>query len=332
MNKPTNAFVLRQSPSGVSQLNNISLPQNVIVNGWCWAKGLIEEDSYEKFREILRKTYYKEKSRHRVGYAANTMWRFLKTMQPGDWVVVPSGGGKFYVAEIAAGPPIYDDSKAALDADSSYRRLVTWLNDKQPLLRSAARSRLISRMKIRQTSANAKDLIEEIHEALVLASASEKPTKEDTQKLFADEVRRKMVEAALKEIQQGYMDERKFEGLVATVLKRAGASSVEIVPRQNDKGVDVKATFQIGGITPIEVGVQAKYYKGNVGQGAIDQLIKGLKAEDLTTGWLVTSGEIPEELDSYLESVQTSEELNLATVDGRQLAEMIIDFGLQDAV
>ena len=84
MNKPNNAFILRQSPSGVPQLKNISLPQNVIVNGWSLAKGLIEEGDFTKFREILRKTYYMEKSRHRVGYAANTMWRFLKTMQPGD--------------------------------------------------------------------------------------------------------------------------------------------------------------------------------------------------------------------------------------------------------
>jgi predicted Mrr-cat superfamily restriction endonuclease len=260
------------------------------------------------------------------------MWRFLKVMQPGDWVVVPSGGGKFYVAEILDASPVYDGSEEAIRADSGYRRRVRWLNDKQPLLRSAARSRLISRMKIRQTSANAKDLIDEIHDALVLASAGEQPAKEDAQKLFANEVRKKMVEAALKEIQQGYMDERKFEGLVATVLRRAGASSVEIVPRQHDKGVDIKATFQIGGISPLEVGVQAKYYKGDVGTAAVEQLIKGLKEEELTTGWLVTSGEIPEEMEGYLEDAQTREGLALTTVDGRQLAEMIIDFGLQDSV
>jgi predicted helicase len=129
-----------------------------------------------------------------------------------------------------------------------------------------------------------------------------------------------------------YMDERKFEGLVATVLKRAGATSTNIIPRQSDKGVDIVATFQIGGIMPLEVGIQAKYYKGNVAQAAVDQLVKGLKAEGLSTGWLVTSGEIPDELGSYLENAPSCEELDLATVDGRLLAEMIIDFGLQDSV
>jgi len=76
MNKPVNAFVLRQSPSGVSQLESISLPKNVIVNGWSLAGGLIGEKDYSRFREVLRKTCYsKEKSLRKAGYAASTMWR-----------------------------------------------------------------------------------------------------------------------------------------------------------------------------------------------------------------------------------------------------------------
>src|SRR5436190_20735723 len=90
MKKPANAFVLRQSPSGVSQLESISLPKNVIVNGWSKAEGLIGEQDYSRFREILRKTYYsKEESLRKAGYGASTMWRFLNEMKVDDWVVVP---------------------------------------------------------------------------------------------------------------------------------------------------------------------------------------------------------------------------------------------------
>src|SRR5258706_15076142 len=122
MKKPTNAFVLRQSPSGTSQLESISLPKNVIVNGWSTAKGLIDEKDYWAFREILRKTYYrKEKSLRKAGYAASTMWRFLNEMKTGDWVVAPHWGGKFYLAQIT-GDAVYDPSGAATETDTCYRR------------------------------------------------------------------------------------------------------------------------------------------------------------------------------------------------------------------
>ena len=97
---PLNAFVLRQSPGGIRALEIISLPKNVIVNGWSDARGLIEEKDYSKFREIIGESCYPgEKTLRKSGYGASTMWRFLNEMRTGDWVVVPDRAGTFYVAK-----------------------------------------------------------------------------------------------------------------------------------------------------------------------------------------------------------------------------------------
>jgi predicted Mrr-cat superfamily restriction endonuclease len=329
--KPTNAFILRQSPSGVSQLANISLRQNVIVNGWSGVPGLIEEKDYGAFREILRKVWYpREKSLRKAGYAAGTMWRFINDMNVGDWVVIPFWGGVFYLAEIT-GSAYYDKSPAAKKADSSYRRQVRWLNNKKPIERRFARSKLISRMKIQGTSADAADLIEEIFGALQLASKKQgTAVATDFDELFAEQLRLKMVEAVLDQMRHGHIDNIKFEQLVQRILLSNGATDARIVPKLHDKGVDVLATFLVGGVSQVKVGVQVKHHIGETQNVWIDQLIKGMEAENLSLGWFVTSGMFQKDADDYLEKKLAGSALQVFLVDGEQLAGMIIDSGLEN--
>jgi predicted Mrr-cat superfamily restriction endonuclease len=329
MKKPDNAFVLRQSPSGISQLMAISLPKNVIVNGWSGVPGLINEKDYEVFREILRKTWYpKEKNLRKPGYAAGTMWRFINDMKVGDWVVVPCWGGVFYLAEITGGA-FYDNSPRAKSADSSYRRPVRWLNNKKPIERKFAKSKLISRMKIQGTSADAGDLIDEIAGALQLATKQPgKQTSSGFDSLFAEQLRLKMVEAALEQVRHGYIDNIKFEQLVRRILLSNGAVSAKIVPKLHDKGVDVIATFLVGGVSQVRVGVQVKHHSGETENVWIDQLIKGMEAENLSLGWFVTSGIFQKDAEEYLEKKLAGSALQIFLVDGEQLAGMIIDSGL----
>jgi predicted Mrr-cat superfamily restriction endonuclease len=331
MKIPDNAFVLRQSPSGINQMETISLPENVIVNGWSKALGLIEENDELAFREIIRKAYYQnDKTLQRAGYGKGTMWRFLKEMKIGDWVVVPQPGRVFYVAEIT-GDAYYGNSAAAKESDCCYRRPVRWLNDKQPIQRIFAKAKLISRMKTQQTSANAKDLIGEVHEALLLAANKDaKIPAQNSDALFADQLRLKMVAAALKEIQQGYIDNFKFEHLIRRILISKGAIDAKIVPRRLDKGVDIIATFLIGGDFQIRLGVQAKHYTGEMPTRKIDELLKGMEEERLLFGWFVTSGKFAEDAEEYLAKKLEESSMQVSLVDGEQFAGMIIDSGLEN--
>ena len=330
MKKPKNAFILRQSPNGVSQLESVSLPKNVIVTGWSVAKGLIGEKDYWTFRDIISNTSYpNEKTLLKAGYGAASMWRFLKGMAIGDWVVVP-WDKVFYLAEIT-GDAFYDNSAVARKTNSCYRRPVRWLNDKKPIIRDFAKSKLISRMKTRQTSAEAGDLIDEIYGALQLAEKpSAKPTPSDTDQLFAGQLRLRMVEAALKEIQTGYINPRKFEQFVRKVLLSNGATNAKIIATRNDKGVDIIANFLVGRVAQVNVGVQVKNHTGVTENKWIDQLIKGMEQEGLSLGWLVTSAEFEKNAEEYLGKKLEGSTMEIFLVDGLQLAGMIIDNGLEN--
>lgn len=326
MERPKNAFVFRQSPSGVNVLEKISLPQNVIVNGWSDAKGLLGESNYWRFRDIIKQACYPTESGFRKsGYGAGTMWRFIHDMKIGDWVVVPHKGGMFYVAKLLA-PAYFDDSKDATTNDSCYRHRVEWLNNKQPIPRRLARSRLISRMRTQQTSADASDLIEEIANALELASTTD-PGNPDL--LFANNLRAKLIEPVRREIEQGHMDERSFELLIQRLLLAMGAASAYLVPRLKDKGVDILAEFPLGPIGRVRLGVQVKYHREQTGKEWVDQLCAGLKEENVSLGWLVTSADFATDVQSYLEQQVAGSGLEISLVDGRQLAEIIVDCGLE---
>lgn len=328
LQKPRNAFVFRQSPSSVNLFETISLPEDVVVSGWSAAKNLLFEKDYWAFRDILQRTYYSDQtSLRKAGYAAATMWRFINEMKIGDWIVVPHWGGTFYVAEIS-GDAFYEESGKA--TDSAHRRKVRWLNEKRPIPRKLARSGLISRMKTQQTSAEADDLINDIVEALTIASdqnVGEVTSKQNL--LFEKNLRVRTIEAILAEIHHGYMENYGFEHLVKRVLLSKGAKKADIVPRLHDKGVDILATFLVGGVAELTVGVQVKHHKGITANSWVDQLLKGLEAENLTNGWFVTSGTLEATAEEYLEGKLAGTNLKVFLVDGEQLAGMIVDGGLE---
>ena len=93
-------------------------------------------------------------------------------------------------------------------------------------------------MKIRQTTAFAGEFVEGIANVLKAVTQGGKP---DHDSLFFGELRQKLIGATLAEIHSGYMDERKFEQLIAEVFTGMGAKGCEVIPRLNDTGVDVRA-------------------------------------------------------------------------------------------
>ena len=327
MNNAPNAWVHRVSPSGEDQLNNICLPNDVIVTGWSGAEGLEKVSDWYEAREIIKDgCYTDDESYHRAGSATACMWKFIHEMKPGDYVVVPYWGGVFYVAQIT-GDLIVDKSKAAQAADSVYRRPVKWLNGKQPIPRSFVKSGLRSRMKIRQTTAAASEFVEDIVNALSMASRDSSP---DPETLFPSELRQKLIKATLDEIHSGYMDERKFEELVASVLRGMGARSCEIIARQHDAGVDVRAQFMVGP-TEIVIGVQAKWHKGKTDSHWLDHFIEGLKAEGINIGWFISSAEFSDDFEKRAETLSEKHGKELHVISGSEFAAMVVDYSVTQA-
>lgn len=167
------AFILRISPSEIDKVPE-ALESDQIIIGWAYAAGLLDPSlGWQAFRKIVSDVYYKkEPSMRRAGSASGHMWRFVREMNIGDFIVVPHGN-TFYVAEVT-GLPVY--LKKNVEDDTAYRRAVKWLNGKKPLSRGVARSALLSRMKVYGTTADASDLLGEIKECLALAKRGETPT------------------------------------------------------------------------------------------------------------------------------------------------------------
>ena len=137
-----------------------------------------------------------------------------------------------------------------------------------------------------------------------------------------------MSQAVLKEIHSGYMDERRFERLIQTLLRAIGASRAEIVPRLHDKGVDILTEFPLGPMQ-IRVGIQVKWHQGQTTKEYVDQLAGGLEAENLTVGWLVSSGTFSEDCQALSEKLFQDKGIQINLMDGEQIAMTIIDYGLQ---
>lgn len=314
------AYVLRISPSGKDRVPE-ALATNQIIIGWSDAKGLLNENlSYQEFRAIIHNRYYfDEDNLRKAGSAAGNMWRFIKKMEKGDLIVVPYGPD-FFVAKVI-GDVIYSDS--SISNYVSYRRPVKWLNSKQPISRSIAKSALISRMKTQGACTTATDLLEEIQECLEIAKAGDKPT-------FYSDLKKRLVEETLDEIITGRIDNYGFENLIRDVLKVLGATETRIVHRSIDQGADIIATFLVAGAIPQTVAVQAKHWRPDppVSNDEMQQLLDGIEAEEANLGMLITSGTISDEVfetaDEYFEETGVRIEL----IDGKHFAKLVVESGL----
>jgi len=319
LKKPERAFVLRIAPGYVDHVPE-ALEKDVLITGWSDASGLLDERlDWDQFREKVHKACYPDdKDYRRSGGGAASLWRFIREMSIGDWVIVPHGP-QFYVAEVT-GNVRFDSSKVS--DDSAHRRPVRWLNDKKPIPRRLARSSLQSRMKIYHTCGYANGLIDEIYTALVEASKG-KPAS------FADDLRHLLVTQTVQEIRSGKMNDRVFEELVASVLRSRGAREVRIVPRMQDRGADLLATFPLVSSLEIPLAVQVKYWNGDVGKEAVEELGRGMDAEGAVLGWVVTSGGYSDDALQAREELMRDKDFQIELIDGNDLAAMVVDFGIK---
>ena len=315
------AFVLRIAPSGEDKVPEaLSADQIIIV--WAEAEGLLNTSlTWEQFREIVRTAYHSEEPNLRkAGAAAGHMWRFIRDMKSDDLVVVPYGS-EFFVARIS-GAAIYDPAK--VDEDSAYRRPVQWLNEKKAISRQLARSALLSRMKTQGTGADATDLLDEIKECLNLVARGETPT-------FQGDLQSRLIREVLAELRGGRIENFGFERLIQTVLQGLGAEEARIVPRSEDKGADLVATFRVAGTFQQSIAVQAKHWQPEppVGREVVDQLIRGIEAEAANLGMVVTSGSISDEAYQAAEQYFEEKGIRIELVDGEQFAKLIVEHGIR---
>lgn len=314
------AYILRIAPNGLDLVPQ-SLEDNQITIGWSRALGLIDESlQWIPFRQIVADAYYSDETNYRkAGAGAGNLWRFLRDMKVGDYVVVPHWAD-FYVASID-GPPTHNPH--LIEQDSAYRRNVKWLNNKSPIPRRLAKAALQSRMKIQGTSADATDLVGEIESALGLATSGGTST-------FERDLQNSLALTAVNELRSGRLESYGFENLLRNVLIQLGAKEVKVIPRRLDKGADILATFLVAGAIQQVVAIQAKHWQPEppVGRDVVQQLIAGIEAESANLGIVATSGTISEEAAEEARAFFDRSGIRIELMDGDQLARLMVENGI----
>lgn len=153
------AFILRMNPSKSNRIPE-GLARNEIIIGWSEAAGLtVPGATREQFRYIIHQTYHIGATSHiEAGLGAGNMWRFIREMDVGDLVLVPSHS-VFYLARVA-GVAYYDPDR--VQDDTAHRRPVEWLNEGRPISRYSVSAELQSKMRGQLTCLDATDLLPEI--------------------------------------------------------------------------------------------------------------------------------------------------------------------------
>ncbi len=182
--------------------------------------------------------------------------------------------------------------------------------------RSIAMSSLISRMKIRQTTANVNDLQDEIEQV---------PYR--TQKTYFS-VKPKLADLLLKDIKE-HCSPDDLERLVLWYMKKLGASAH--IPAKNASGktdyadADVVAEFE--NINVI-IYVQVKNHSGQTSDWAIKQVERyaqqtaDVNSEYTYINWVISTADFSDK------TIEKGKEKNVVLINGSSFAGKLLDVGL----
>lgn len=120
---------------------------------------------------------------------------------------------------------------------------------------------------------------------------------------------------------------RFFEHLVVDLLLkmgygRAGGGSGERVGQAGDEGIDGIISEDRLGLEMVYL--QAKRWEGTVGRPEIQKFVGALHGKRARKGVFITTGSFSADAAAYVQTIDPK----VALVDGQQLAEYMIDFGL----
>lgn len=280
-----------------------------------------------------------------------SLWNFGK-MKVGDTVLVPMYGGKFGVYRILEEmQPISNmrinkftaNNKEEFEIKDSYLvnntinepvdlgffiKVESILKYEDPKPRNFAESKLISRMRNRQTNSDISDLANEVESAIV----AKKP--HDVYDVFIEEIKNKFIKDNI----FGEYTPDQIEMLVDQYFKKMGADDVKILAK-NEPGkpkgsdADVEATFTDLKTTYY---VQVKKHTGETGMEGLNQIkdyIDNIKSnpddeDEVDIAWLLTTGFFADEVKQRVKEYRDNGEANIRLVDGREFVEMIFNAGI----
>jgi len=118
-------WVVRGGREG--EREELCLEKSLIIIGWKEVRlDLSTIETQAELRERLQQTYPPETKPDRLSNHAGQVFRFVKTIQRGDYVVMPRKGRKTAAVGLVTGPYEY---RPDLGPDNIHVRPVNWLRD-----------------------------------------------------------------------------------------------------------------------------------------------------------------------------------------------------------
>lgn len=118
----------------------------------------------------------------------------------------------------------------------------------------------------------------------------------------------------------GELHPQAFEHLIGELLLAIGFEDVVVTRYVGDKGIDLRATLVVGGITDVRTAIQVKRHTtGSIGAPAIRELRGGLGPHD--RGLIITLSSFSK--DSRREAAE-SDRSPISLVDGQELIELLV--------
>lgn len=144
MEKEKRAWVVRPWPHGIDRMREF-LDKNIVAIGWPMIGDLSDCTTREDIKRQLKRYY--EFSPRSLGQSAGNIFRFVREMEQGDYVVVPDGDNFGCVNSSYMYIPEIDNEEEGYP----HQRKVTWLHEKRALTRGMLSGRLQKALKVRQT-------------------------------------------------------------------------------------------------------------------------------------------------------------------------------------
>jgi len=123
------------------------------------------------------------------------------------------------------------------------------------------------------------------------------------------------------------MEPQKFESLVKLLLDEMGLEETSVTEYSGDKGVDVRGILNAENLSKINVAVQAKRWKNNVGSKTVRELRGSLKVNEhgivITPSGFTTSAKAEAE-----EAGKTP----ISLINGKDLIELLIEYKVGVAI
>ena len=116
---------------------------------------------------------------------------------------------------------------------------------------------------------------------------------------------------------------KKFEELIRSLLEEMGFDEAETTAYSNDKGVDVRGILRTNPLSTVQVAIQAKRWKNNVGSGVVRDLRGSLRMADAEQGLIITPSDFTA---SAKEEAQADGKTPITLINGATLVDLLIKY------